>query len=68
MKIVRLEEEVAVLRSRKVCTCGERVVTMSGSGSHTGGRGGVTQQANKQFPHTLPSRQVVGYLSMCPPL
>ena len=33
MKIVGLEEEVAVLRSRKACTCGEKVVTMSGSGS-----------------------------------
>ena len=33
MKIVGLEEEVTVLRSRKACTCGERVVKMSGSGS-----------------------------------
>ena len=33
MKIVGLEEEVAVLRLRKACTCGERVVMMSGSGS-----------------------------------
>ena len=33
MKIIRLEEEVAILRLRKACTCGERVVTMSGSGS-----------------------------------
>ena len=33
MKIIGLEEEVAILRSRKACTCGKRVVTMSGSGS-----------------------------------
>ena len=33
MKIIGLEEEVAVLRLRKACTCGERVITMSGSGS-----------------------------------
>ena len=33
MKVAGLEEEVAVLRSRKACTCGERVVMMSGSGS-----------------------------------
>ena len=33
MKIIGLEEEVTVLRSRKACMCGERVVTMSGSGS-----------------------------------
>ena len=33
MKIVGLEEEVAVLRSQKVCTCGERVMMTSGSGS-----------------------------------
>ena len=32
MKIVGLEEEVTVLRSRRACTCGERVTT-SGSGS-----------------------------------
>ena len=31
--IVELEEEVTILRSKKACTCGERVVTMSGSGS-----------------------------------
>ena len=33
MKIVGLEEEVAVLRLRKACTCGERVVTTPGPGS-----------------------------------
>ena len=33
MKIIELEEEVAVLKSRKACTCGERVMKMSGSGS-----------------------------------
>ena len=33
MKIIRLEEEVTILRLMKACTCGERVVTMSGSGS-----------------------------------
>ena len=33
MKIVGLEEEVTVLRSRKACTCGERVIMVSGSGS-----------------------------------
>ena len=33
MKIIGLEEEVAILRSRKACTCGERVMMMSGSGS-----------------------------------
>ena len=31
--ITELEEEVAILRSKKTCTCGERVVTMPGSGS-----------------------------------
>ena len=33
MKIIGLEEEVAVLRLRKACTCGERVMMTSGSGS-----------------------------------
>ena len=31
--ITELEEEVTILRSRKACTCGERVVTTFGSGS-----------------------------------
>ena len=31
--IMKLEEEVTILRLRKACTCGERVVMMSGSGS-----------------------------------
>ena len=33
MKIIGLEEEVTILRSRKACTCGERVMMMSGSRS-----------------------------------
>ena len=33
MKIIGLEEEVVVLRSRKAYTCGERVMMTSGSGS-----------------------------------
>ena len=33
MKIIGLEGEVVVLRLRKACTCGERTMTMSGSGS-----------------------------------
>ena len=32
-RIAELEEEVTILRSRKACTCGERIVTTSGSGS-----------------------------------
>ena len=31
--IAELEEEVIILRLRKTCTCGERVVMTSGSGS-----------------------------------
>ena len=33
MKIVGMEEEITILRSRKACTCGERAVTTSVSGS-----------------------------------
>ena len=52
-RIMELEEELAVLWSKKACKCGETAVAVVGSGSQedpikldTGGRGGVTQQAN----------------------